>query len=213
MDGRTITKPGADVQPGATVETVSSGQRWVSRGAEKLVAALDAFGFDPSARTALDIGASTGGFTEVLLARGARRVYAVDVGQGQLHAQIAADPRVVALERTDARRLDRALIPEPVEALVADVSFISLTKALPAALALAAAGAWLVVLIKPQFEAGPEHVGRNGLVRDATVHARVIEIIIAWLGRQPGWHVVDQMTSPITGGSGNVEFLVGARHE
>ncbi len=182
----------------------------VSRGAEKLIAGLNAFGFDPSGRIALDVGASTGGFTEVLLARGAARVHAVDVGRGQLHASLADDPRVVNLEATDARDLTPARLTGPISAVVCDVSFISLTKALPAALALATPGCWLVALIKPQFEAGPAAVGKGGIVRDAAVRAAVTAGIKTWLASLPNWRVIDVVASPITGGDGNQEFLIGA---
>jgi 23S rRNA (cytidine1920-2'-O)/16S rRNA (cytidine1409-2'-O)-methyltransferase len=184
--------------------------RAVSRGGQKLAAALSAFELDPMGRIALDVGASTGGFTEVLLARGARKVYAVDVGHGQLHERIKAEARVVSLEQCDARRLSREEIPEPVQAIVADVSFISLAKALPASLALAAPGAWLVALIKPQFEVGREAVGKGGIVRDASVRERAVAGVADWLASQPGWRVTSVVASPIEGGSGNQEFLLGA---
>ena len=146
----------------------------------------------------------------MLLERGAARVFAVDVGHGQLHARLAEDPRVVSLERCDARSLDRTRIPEPVGAIVADVSFISLTKALPAALALAAEPAWLVALVKPQFEAGRAAVGRGGIVRDAAARARAIALVQDWVAAQAGWQVAGVIPSPIAGGSGNEEFLLGA---
>ena len=160
---------------------------------------------------ALDIGASTGGFTEVLLAEGAAKVYAVDVGRGQLHERLRADPRVVSLEATDARNLDAALIPEPVGTIVADVSFISLTQALPAALKRAAPGAWLVALVKPQFEAGREAVGKGGIVRKAEDRERAVVRVRDFLEGE-GWIVLGVIPSPIEGGSGNVEFLIGARN-
>src|SRR5262245_1880086 len=185
---------------------------YVSRGAVKLVAALEHFGFAVSGVVALDIGASTGGFTELLLARGARRVYAVDVGHGQLHPRLAQLPAVVSLEGCDARRLDHSLIPEPIGAIVADVSFISPTKALPAALALAQAPAWLVALIKPQFEAGRAAVGKRGIVRDPLARQRAVELVESWLADQAGWRVVGVLPAPIPGGSGNQEFLLGARY-
>jgi 23S rRNA (cytidine1920-2'-O)/16S rRNA (cytidine1409-2'-O)-methyltransferase len=163
-----------------------------------------------SRRSALDIGASTGGFTQVLLARGATRVYAVDVGHGQLAPRLASDPRVVSLERCDARRLDRALVPEPVGAIVADVSFISLAKALPVPLSLAGPGAWLVALIKPQFEVGPAAVGKGGVVRDPAARQQAVQTVRGWMAGQPGWRVCDVVPSPIAGGSGNEEFLLGA---
>jgi 23S rRNA (cytidine1920-2'-O)/16S rRNA (cytidine1409-2'-O)-methyltransferase len=207
--GAIVTRP-AVVVVGEVDIRVLGGAADVSRGAAKLVAALDSFAFPVEGRVALDIGASTGGFTQVLLARGAARVYAVDVGHGQLDPRLAADPRVVSLERCDARRLDRALVPEPVDAIVADVSFISLTKALPVPLSLAAPAAWLVALVKPQFEAGPAAVGRGGIVRDPAARRRAVEAVRDWVAAQPGWRVVDVVASPIAGGSGNEEFLLGA---
>jgi len=182
----------------------------VSRGGVKLAHGLSHFGFDPAGRVALDVGASTGGFTDVLLAHGAMRVYAVDVGHGQLAWKLRSDPRVVVLEKTNARRLTAAQIPEPVGALVCDASFIGLQIVLPAALTFCAPGAFAVALIKPQFEAGPEHVGRGGVVRDAAVHAAVCEKIMDWWAGLDGWEVKGVTRSPITGPEGNVEFLVGA---
>jgi 23S rRNA (cytidine1920-2'-O)/16S rRNA (cytidine1409-2'-O)-methyltransferase len=193
-----------DLQPGAGA--------YVSRGALKLEPALDRFGLSPAGRIALDVGAAAGGFTEVLLARGARRVYAIDNGRGQLHPTLRGDPRVVPLEETDARRLDRTLVPEPVGALVADVSFIALHKALPAALRLVEPGAWLVALVKPQFEAGPARVPKDGIVTDAGVHAAVVEAVSTWLEGEPGWRILGAMPSPIRGGNGNMEFLIGAAY-
>jgi 23S rRNA (cytidine1920-2'-O)/16S rRNA (cytidine1409-2'-O)-methyltransferase len=204
-------KPAFDVRGEAAIEISAGAPAYVSRGAEKLAAALDRFGFDPAGSVALDVGASTGGFTEVLLERGATRVYAVDVGSVQLHSRLKSDPRVVAFENCDARALSREIVREPIGAIVADVSFISVTKALAAALKLANAGAWLVVLVKPQFEVGREHVGGGGIVRDETARRRALESVSAWLGEQPGWTIAGEMTSPILGGSGNVEYLIGAR--
>jgi 23S rRNA (cytidine1920-2'-O)/16S rRNA (cytidine1409-2'-O)-methyltransferase len=210
--GMVETRPAAPVPAGAAIIVHGEAQH-VSRGAIKLEAGLDHFGFPVAGVVALDVGASTGGFTEVLLARGASRVYAVDVGHSQLHARLAADARVVALERCDARQLDRTLIPEPIGAITADVSFISLTKALPVPLALAAPGAWLIALIKPQFEAGRAAVGKGGIVRDAADRKRAVETVRDWLEAQPGWRVLDVIASPIAGGSGNVEFLLGAMRD
>jgi 23S rRNA (cytidine1920-2'-O)/16S rRNA (cytidine1409-2'-O)-methyltransferase len=203
-------RPGTRVAADAEVVLSGGGEAHVSRAALKLIAALDHFGFSVDGVVGLDIGASTGGFTQVLLARGAARVYAVDVGHRQLDARIAADPRVVSLEDCDARRLDRTLVPEPVGALVADVSFISLTKALPVPLTLARPGAWLVALIKPQFEAGRAAVGKRGIVRDAAARQRAVELVRDWIAGQPDWRVLDVIASPIAGGSGNEEFLLGA---
>jgi 23S rRNA (cytidine1920-2'-O)/16S rRNA (cytidine1409-2'-O)-methyltransferase len=181
---------------------------WVSRGGVKLSAALDRFGFDPRDRVCLDVGASTGGFTEVLLARGARRVYAVDVGRDQLHASLRARPQIVVLEDTDIRALDAMRLPEPPDLVTTDVSFISLKLVLPPALALARTPARLVALIKPQFEAGRRHL-KKGIVRDATVQAQVCGDI-SDVVRGLGWTVIDVIEAPIAGGDGNREFLLGA---
>jgi 23S rRNA (cytidine1920-2'-O)/16S rRNA (cytidine1409-2'-O)-methyltransferase len=210
VDGIAALKPGAEVPAGAEIRIAGSAGDAVSRGGVKLAAALDYFRLQPEGRVALDVGASTGGFTEALLRRGAARVYAVDVGHGQLHSRLKQDARVVALEGCDARRLDRTLVPEPVGAVVADVSFISLTKALPAALALAAPGAWLAALIKPQFEAGPAAVGKGGIVRDPADRERAVATVEAWFAGLAAWRVLGVIPSPIAGGSGNVEFLLGA---
>lgn len=210
--GVPASKPGAFVADDAPLAVTPDASAHVSRGALKLEAALEAFGLSAEGRVALDVGASTGGFTEVLLERGAAKVFAVDVGRGQLHARLRVDSRVVSLEATDARTLEASLIPEPVTAIVADVSFISLTQALPAALKLAAPGAWLVALVKPQFEAGREAVGKGGIVRDAADRARAVSRVRDFLEAK-AWHVLGVTESPITGGSGNVEFLIGARHD
>lgn len=210
--GKPQLKPGALVTPGASVALSPEACAYVSRGGLKLAPALDAFGFDPKGRVALDLGASTGGFTDVLIARGAAKVYAVDVGKGQLHAKLRANPRVVALEGTDARALDRTVIREEVSAIVADVSFVGLGLVLPAALRLAAPGAWLVALIKPQFEAGRSAVGKGGIVRSEADRLKAVAKIRKFIEEQAGWTVVGEIPSPIRGGSGNEEFLIGARH-
>jgi len=184
---------------------------WVSRGGVKLAAALDHFGFDAKGCAGLDLGASTGGFTEVLLARGARRIYAVDVGHGQLHKRLAARPEVVVLEGVDARTLTPVLIPEPLAFASVDVSFISLKLVLPPVLALLRPPAWLIALIKPQFEAGRRHL-KKGLVRDPQVHTAVCDDIAAFMAAQ-GLKVVGIIPSPIAGGDGNHEFLIGAQFE
>jgi 23S rRNA (cytidine1920-2'-O)/16S rRNA (cytidine1409-2'-O)-methyltransferase len=203
-------RPGVRVDSNASIHVSQAGSQHVSRGALKLSAALERFRFPVAGMVALDVGASTGGFTQVLLDRGAARVYAVDVGHGQLHPRLAADERVVVLEQCDARRLDHKLVPEPVDALVVDVSFISLTKALPAPLMLTGRGAWLVALIKPQFEAGRAAVGKGGIVRDAAARGRAVDWVREWVAGQPGWRVREVIPSPIGGGSGNEEFLLGA---
>jgi len=187
--------------------------QFVSRGAEKLIAALDYFEFPSEGMRVLDIGASTGGFTQVLLKRKAREVYAIDVGRGQLDAALASDPRVHNLEGLDARKISGAEVAAPVDAIVCDVSFISLTKALENVMMLVVRGGWAIMLVKPQFEAGPDAVGSKGIVRDGAVQERVLEEVTSWIGSQSGWRVVGMTQSPIAGGSGNIEFLLGARRD
>ncbi len=182
---------------------------WVSRGGIKFDHGLTHFGFDVSGAIALDVGSSTGGFTDVLLSRGAAKVYAVDVGTNQLAWKLRSDPRVVVHEQTNARELSTAIVPDPVDIIVCDASFIALSKVLAAALDLAGPGASLVALVKPQFEAGREEVGKGGVVRDPAVHARVCEEAADWV-RSRGWTVCGVERSPITGPEGNVEFLLGA---
>jgi 23S rRNA (cytidine1920-2'-O)/16S rRNA (cytidine1409-2'-O)-methyltransferase len=209
--GVSCVRPAFEVGLSQVVEIATEAPQYVSRGAEKLVAALDRFGFDAADLVALDVGASTGGFTQVLLERGAARVYAIDVGRAQLHAALKADPRVVSLEACDARALSRDLVPTPVGAIVVDVSFISVMKVLVSVLPLAADDAWLVVLVKPQFEVGRERIGGGGIVRDASARRDAVDGVRAWLQEQRGWRVVGEMESPISGGSGNVEYLIGAQ--
>ena len=208
---RRLDKPGQAVAPGQPLELRGQDHPWVSRGGLKLAHALEHFALDPAGRVALDVGASTGGFTDVLLARGAARVYAVDVGHGQLAWRLRQDPRVVTLERTNARHLTIEQVPEPIAALVCDASFIGLETVLPAPLALTGPGAWVVALIKPQFEVGPGRVGKGGVVRDPALHDEVCGRIAAWLARQQGWSVLGIVESPITGPEGNREFLIAAR--
>jgi len=208
VNGAAARKPSQAVTDDARVAMIADPNPWVSRGALKLVHALDAFALTPHG-VALDIGASTGGFTEVLLARGAERVFALDVGHSQLHPRVKADPRVVSLEGINARSIPAGLIP-PVDWIVADVSFISLEKALPGPLALARPGALLVALIKPQFEAGRAHVGRGGIIRDTGVHEAVRARIHGWV-TSLGWQVTGVVPSPIDGSDGNREFLIAAR--
>ena len=207
---RRVEKSGETVPDDQPIEVRGEAHPWVSRGGVKLAHALSHFGLDAAGRVCLDIGASTGGFTDVLLHHGAARVHAVDVGHGQLAWKLRNDPRVVVLEKTNARYLDRAQIPEPVDALVCDASFIGLETLLPRPLALCAPGAWAVALIKPQFEAGPGQVGKGGVVRDAAVHASVCARIEAWWRGLPGWTVLGVTESPITGPEGNREFLIAA---
>ncbi|CAA7627162.1 TlyA family RNA methyltransferase [Magnetospirillum sp. UT-4] len=211
--GRRVDKPGAQVAADAAVELKGQTHPWVSRGGLKLVEALDRFAIDPAGMVAIDVGASTGGFTDVLLSRGAARVYAVDVGHGQLAWKLRTDPRVVVLERTNARHLTPEQIPEPAAMVVCDASFIGLETVLPAALALTRPGALLVALIKPQFEVGKGRVGKGGVVREPELHAEVCDRIAAWLADLPGWSVLGLCESPITGPEGNKEFLIVGRRE
>jgi len=205
---RRLDKAGVRVALDARLDVKGRGHPWASRGGIKLAHGLDHFRIDPQGLVCLDVGASTGGFTDVLLSRGAARVYAVDVGRGQLAWKLRGDERVVVLERTNARHLTRDMVPGPVALIVCDVSFIGLETALPAPLALAAPGAWLVALIKPQFEVGKGRVGRGGVVREPDLHRGVCGRIRAWLADRPGWCVLGITESPITGPSGNKEFLI-----
>ena len=183
---------------------------WVSRGGVKLAHALEFFALSPLGRVCLDVGASTGGFTDVLLHFGAAHVHAVDVGHGQLAWKLRTDPRVTVYEKTNARYLSPETIPQPIDAMVCDASFIGLQTVLPAALELCAKGAFAVALIKPQFEAGPEHVGKGGVVRDPAIHEAVCSRIESWWSGLAGWKVLGLTGSPITGPEGNREFLIGA---
>jgi len=210
---RRIAKAGDLLADAAPLEVRGQDHPWVSRGGVKLQHALQHFGLSPSERVCLDVGASTGGFTDVLLTRGASRVHSVDVGHGQLAWKLRTDPRVVVHEKTNARYLDAAAIPDPIEALVCDASFIGLATLLPVPLALCVPGAWAVALIKPQFEAGPEAVGRKGVVRDPSVHEAVCTRIRAWWTGLPGWRVLGITESPITGPEGNHEFLIAAQRQ
>ncbi len=212
--GTAQVKKAGDLLPeDAALSVKGQDHPWVSRGGVKLAHGLTHFGFHATGRIALDIGASTGGFTDVLLTNGASRVYAVDVGHGQLAWKLRSDPRVIVLEKTNARHLTPAQIPEPITALVCDASFIGLQLVLPAALSLCAPGAFAIALIKPQFEAGPEHVGKGGVVRDPAVHAAVCAKIMDWWSSLPGWRVHGVTQSPIKGPEGNIEFLIGAEKD
>jgi 23S rRNA (cytidine1920-2'-O)/16S rRNA (cytidine1409-2'-O)-methyltransferase len=207
---RKLAKAGEMLAPDAPLEVRGKDHPWVSRGGIKLDRGLTYFGFDMTGAVALDVGSSTGGFTDVLLSRGAAKVYAVDVGTNQLAWKLRQDSRVVVLEQTNARYLTNEQVPEPVDMIVCDASFISLAKVLGAPLKLAREGAQLVALIKPQFEAGREEVGKGGVVRDPAVHERVCAEARTWVESQ-GWTVVGITPSPITGPEGNIEFLLGAR--
>jgi 23S rRNA (cytidine1920-2'-O)/16S rRNA (cytidine1409-2'-O)-methyltransferase len=206
-----VDKPGQVLREDDPLEVRGQDHPWVSRGGLKLAHGLQAFGLDPAGRVCIDVGASTGGFTHVLLHHGAARVYAVDVGHGQLAWNLRNDPRVVVLERLNARYLEATHIPEPVGAVVCDASFIGLATVLPAALALTAPGAFAVALIKPQFEAGAKLVGKGGVVRDPNIHRAVCARVQQWWSSLPGWEVLGITESPITGPEGNKEFLIGAR--
>jgi 23S rRNA (cytidine1920-2'-O)/16S rRNA (cytidine1409-2'-O)-methyltransferase len=204
-----LAKAGDMLLEDAPLEVRGRDHPWVSRGGIKLDHGLAHFLVDVTGAVALDIGSSTGGFTDVLLSRGAAKVYAVDVGTNQLAWKLRQDPRVIVHEQTNARTLDSSIVPELVDIVVCDASFISLTKVLEAPLKLAKAGAQLVALIKPQFEAGREEVGKGGVVRDGAVHERVCTEAKGWVESQ-GWTVLGIVPSPITGPEGNVEFLLGA---
>lgn len=209
-NGKALTKSSDMLARDARIAAAAA-HPYVSRGGVKLAFALDEFGIDPAGRTCLDVGASTGGFTDVLLRRGAERVIAVDVGRGQLHPSIAADPRVTSLESLDARALTPAQLGVSPSLVVCDASFISLSKLLAAPLSLAAAEADLVALFKPQFEVGRDHVGKGGIVKDGAAVAAARTAIKDWL-RQLGWPIRQWADSPITGGDGNREALLHARH-
>jgi 23S rRNA (cytidine1920-2'-O)/16S rRNA (cytidine1409-2'-O)-methyltransferase len=209
--GRRIDKPGTALPEDAELTVSGRDHPWVSRGGLKLASALERFAIPVSGAVALDIGASTGGFTDVLLAHGAALVHAVDVGRGQLAWKLRQDSRVIVHEGVNARYLTRAEIPDPIELITCDASFIGLTTVLPASLSLAAERAGLVALIKPQFEAGPAEVGKGGVVRDPAVHQAVCERVSAWIAAQPGWEVIGIAESPVQGPAGNREFLLYAR--
>ena len=204
-----LAKPGQQLAANAPLEVRGRDHPWVSRGGIKLAHALDHFGLDPAGATAMDIGSSTGGFTDVLLQRGADHVFAVDSGTNQLAWALRQDPRVTVLEQTSARLLTPAMIDRPCDWVVCDASFIALAKVLAAPLALATPGARLVALIKPQFEVGRAEVGKGGVVRDPALHIRVCDEVAAWLAAI-GWTVDGIVQSPITGPEGNIEFLIAA---
>ena len=206
---RKIDKAGQQLAPDAEISVKGRDHPWVSRGGIKLDHALTHLGWDVAGAVAIDVGSSTGGFTDVLLSRGAVRVYAVDSGTNQLAWTLRQDGRVVVHERTSARILTAEHIPEPVDLIVCDASFIALSKVLPVPMSFARPGARLVALVKPQFEAARHEVGKKGVVRDAAVHARVCSEVGSWIEGE-GWRVIDLVESPITGPEGNVEFLIAA---
>ena len=210
---RRIDKAGEPVSNEAELQVRGRDHPWVSRGGVKLAHALDHFAIEVAGLVALDIGASTGGFTDVLLARGAARVHAVDVGRGQLAWKLRQDPRVIVHEGVNARYLTAADIPDAIDIVTCDASFIGLATVLQAALALTRERALMVALVKPQFEAGPRAVGKGGVVRDPEVHRMVCAAAATWVGGQPGWSVVGVTESPITGPAGNREFLLWARRD
>ncbi|MBB3981781.1 23S rRNA (cytidine1920-2'-O)/16S rRNA (cytidine1409-2'-O)-methyltransferase [Sphingobium fontiphilum] len=210
LGDRKVDKAGQQVAPDAPLEVRGRDHPWVSRGGIKLAHAIDHFGIDVTGMVAMDVGSSTGGFTDVLLTHGAARVYAVDSGTNQLAWKLRSDPRVIVHEQTSARILTADHIPEPVDIIVCDASFIALEKVLERPFAFARPGALLVALIKPQFEAGREEVGKGGVVRDPAVHQRVCASVSHWV-EAGGWMVQGIVPSPITGPQGNVEFLIAAR--
>jgi len=209
---RAVSKAGDQIPEDAELAVKGRDHPWVSRGGIKLDHGLKHFAIDVTGLTALDVGSSTGGFTDVLLSRGAAKVYAVDVGTNQLAWKLRQDERVAVHEQTNARDLNREIIPDEIDIVVCDASFIALSKVLEAALDLARPGAWLVALVKPQFEAGREEVGKGGVVRDPAIHQRVCDAAAAWVELK-GWRVLGVEPSPITGPEGNVEFLLGAQKE
>jgi 23S rRNA (cytidine1920-2'-O)/16S rRNA (cytidine1409-2'-O)-methyltransferase len=207
---RKLEKAGLGVAPDTALEVRGQPHPYVSRGGLKLEKALDHFAIPVVGRIALDVGSSTGGFTDCLLKRGVAKVYAVDVGTNQLAWKLRSDSRVISMEKTNMRSVTRAQIPEPIDLIVCDASFIGLATVLPAALALAGPGAHLAALIKPQFEVGKGRVGKGGIVRDPELHQEVVDTVSAWLSGQAGWEVLGVTESPITGAEGNKEFLISA---
>ncbi|MEK9969868.1 MAG: TlyA family RNA methyltransferase [Ferrovibrio sp.] len=207
---RRLDKPGTALAADTPLELRGKPHPWVSRGGMKLAHAVEHFGLKAEGRIAIDVGASTGGFTDVLLHHGAAKVYAVDVGEGQLDWKLRNDPRVVVLEKTNARYLTAELIPDAIDCVVCDASFIGLQIVLPAALSLARPGTWAVALIKPQFEVGRDRVGKGGVVRDPALHDEVCQTIESWWAGLPGWRVLGIEPSPILGPEGNREFLIAA---
>lgn len=211
--GVIAAKPSQEFDPDTEITLDEPSIPYVSRAGLKLAHALDQFGIPSKDMVVLDVGASTGGFTDVVLTRGAARVYAVDVGRDQLSDKFRSDARVISLEGQDARTLTSAQVPDPIDLVVCDVSFISATKVLPHACSFTASPARLVVLVKPQFEVGKEAIGKGGIVKDETARSQSIETVSAAVAAMPGWTITGCVESPIAGGSGNVEFLLGARKD
>lgn len=208
-----VNKAGDMIREDTELSVKQQPHPWVSRGGVKLDHALSSFNLSPQGLNCIDVGASTGGFTDVLLTNDANKVYAVDVGHGQLAWKIRSDERVIVHEKCNARYLTAEIIPEPVQVIVCDASFISLKTVLPAALSLCQSGGWAVALIKPQFEAGREHVGSKGVVRDPAIHEKVCQEIRSWWETLENWDILGIETSPITGPEGNVEFLIAAKKQ
>lgn len=206
-----IAKPGYQLPENTALEVRGQDHPWVSRGGLKLEKGLQHFALNIQDATALDIGASTGGFTDVLLAHGAKKVFAVDVGHGQLHQRLRNDKRVVVMEGVNARQLDKNLVPTAINLITCDASFIGLQKVLAAPLRLAEPGSYAIALIKPQFQVEKSEIGKRGVVRDPDLHARVCAEVQDWFQNEMGWDVLGLIESPITGPNGNVEFLIGAK--
>jgi len=206
-----VAKPGDKITEDKPLEVRGQDHPWVSRGGLKLEKGLKHFNIDVSDLTAMDVGASTGGFSDVLLANGAEKVYAIDVGRGQLHWKLRTDERVIVMESTNARNLTSEIIPESIDVIVCDASFIGLEKVLNIPLTLAAPNAWLIALIKPQFQVGKGQVGKGGVVRDPDLHKKVCDEVQHWLQSQENWDVLGITESPITGPQGNIEFLIAAK--
>ncbi|MPT49332.1 MAG: TlyA family RNA methyltransferase [Sphingobium sp.] len=207
-----VAKAGQQVAPDVALDVRGRDHPWVSRGGVKLAHGLEHFGWDITGAIAMDVGSSTGGFTDVMLTKGAAKVYAVDSGTNQLAWKLRTDDRVIVHEQTSARILTAEHIPEPIDLIVCDASFIALSKVLERPMSFAAPGARLLALIKPQFEAGREEVGKGGVVRDAAIHERVCAEVQDWVANTQGWEVEGITTSPITGPEGNVEFLIAAHN-
>ena len=210
IDGKIAKKSGQQVSESADIQISDPASNYVSRAALKLKAGLEHFGFDPAGKSALDIGASTGGFTQVLLEQGADHVVAVDVGHNQLHPSLSSNSKVTQIDGLNARELTIDHFGgRQIDAVVSDVSFISLKLALPPALSLAASGAFTVLLVKPQFEAGKDAIGKGGILKDPSLGPKIAEELLAWLDAEPNWSALDYVPSPISGGDGNIEFLIG----